>query len=340
MIIDRNDPSGTATNDVVQSMDDETAEIASLLGDPEDLDDTGEEDESSEAEASDENDDAEPEAEEGEEPDEEEGDEDDDQSDDEDAKDLSDVELFLSDGRKVNRKQIEAAFTAERDMKAVLTRKTQEIAEAKRGLESKEQAVTQQLQQYDRVVPFAISVLTNLVPPPATEEEHQNDPITAMAKDRRHSRANADLQALYAEHQKHEQVTQERSTTQWTQSKTALRDALFERRPELRNPAKFSAYENKIADDLELLGLPRSEINNVLDDRHLVIIEEAAAYRRLKAQKPKIAKKTEAAPPVKKPGVRTGQNTGKSNRRAELEKKLRQTGDARYADALFVDLVN
>lgn len=339
MITDRNDPEGIAP-DNVDHMDDETADIASLLGDPDDLGDADEDDESNEAEASDETDDAAPDTEEDEASDDEDGDEEADETDDESEPDLSDVELFLTDGRKVNRKQIEAAFTAERDMKAAFTRKTQEIAESRKALESEAQTVAQQKQQYEQVVPFAMSVLQNMIPPAATDEEHQNDPIGAMAKDRAHSRAMSQLQALHAEHQKHQQVTQQQSGQEWQQSKAQLRDALFARRPDLQDKAKFSEYEEQVAKDLELLGLDRSDLASIVDDRHLQIIEKAAAYDRLKAQKPKLAKKAENAPPVQKPGVRKGQNAGKSGRRAELEKKLRQTGDARYADALFVDLVD
>lgn len=329
-----NDPKGIVTEPTEEQ---DIADIAALLDDP-DLEDAVEaevddgEHEPDEAVA-------ETEETEGEEPEEPEEEADSEQPEEEPA-DQTDVELTLTDGRKVNRKQIEAAFQAERDIKAAFTPKFQEVAAARKELETKEQAIAQQKQFFEQVVPFAQSVLQQVVPPPATEEEHYNDPIGAMAKDRAHQRAVAQLQALQSAHQQEQERTKEQQANAIREGKRQLSEALLSRRADLKSKEAIQAYSTEIEGYLINNGFDRGVIDEIVDDKILQIVEKAAAYDKLKAKAPVAEKKAASAAPVAKPKARQAPQTSAEAKRLGLEKKLRQTGDPKYADALFMDLID
>lgn len=337
-MMDGNDPQGTAPVADEYERSDETADIVALLDDPDDLDDEPEDDDESDAgEVGDEpTDDAEPE--EGEEPEADEADDADD-SDEAEATDLSDVELFLPDGRKVNRKQIEAAFSAERDMKAAFTRKTQEIAEYKRSVDQHAEALTQQKQYLDQIIPYAQELLQTALPEPPNEEDYARDPIGAMAKERAYKRAQEQQGAIHqaVEYRRQEQAQEQQRVLE--QRKHQMHNSLLERHPELAKPQAFQAFESKLADTFTHYGLDPRTLSQLADDRMVRVFEDAMAYRDLKAAKPKVMEKAKTAAPVVKPGVRKT-NDGRTKRRSDLEAKLRRTGDPAYADALFVDLID
>lgn len=330
-----NDPKGIVTELPTEEQD--IADIAALLDDPDledavEAEDGDDEHEPEEAVAETE----ETEVEETEETQEEAGDE----KPEEEPADQTDVELTLSDGRKVNRKQIEAAFQAERDIKAAFTPKFQEVAAARKELDTAKQAIAQQQQFYEQVVPFAQAVLQEQVPPPATEEEHYNDPIGAMAKDRAHQRAVARLNALQSAHQQHQERIREEQATAIREGKRQLSEALLARRSDLKSKEAIQAYSTEIEGYLLNNGFDRGVIDGIVDDKILQIVEKAAAYDKLKAKAPVAEKKAASAAPVAKPKARQAPQTSADAKRRELEKKLRQTGDPRFADALFMDLID
>lgn len=332
-----NDPKGTVSPSTEEQ---DIADIEALLGDP-DLDDAetevsdgDENDPDNEAAGEDELEDLADDSEE----DGEEIADDVDQK--EEAEDQSDVELTLGDGRKVNRKQIEAAFQAERDIKAALTPKFQEVAAIRKELDAEKQAITQQKQLYEQVVPFAQSVLEQMLPQPATEEEHMNDPIGAMAKDRAHQRAVAQLNALQAANQQHTQKAQEQQQAATLQRQREMWAKAAERRADLKSRDGIQKYNLEISNYLLKAGLPEEAISSIDSDTVLQIVEKAMAYDNLKSKAPVVEKKAAKALPVAAPKARQAPQTSRDAQRKQLEKKLRQTGDPRFADALFMDLID
>lgn len=334
MEIDNDPRNGT----VIQTEEQDISDIAALLGDPEmddaepDVGDEGENEPDTEAAEDDGFEDLvdddeveEPEA---------------DAAEEQEAEPQTDVELTLTDGRKVNRKQIEAAFQAERDIKAALTPKFQEVAAIRKELDTEKQVISQQKQMFEQVVPFAQAVLEQMIPQPATEEEHMNDPIGAMAKDRAYQRAQAQLNALQQSQRIAMQQAQEEQQKEVINRQREMWTKAAERRADLRDRKGVQEYNVKLSNYLLGSGFPEESIKSIDNDSILQIVEKAMAYDELKAKAPKVEKKAANAMPVAQPKARQAPQNSRDAQRKTLEKKLRQTGDPRYADALFMDLID
>lgn len=328
-MIDGNDPQGTATDTVLDDEASQTAAIEALLGDPEE--DDAQNNESATGGDEPNGDDNQGDAPEG---------ASDDATTDADAAtgDQSDVTVTLSDGRTLNRKQIEAAVRAEADLKAALTPKFQEAAAMRRQAEQERQAISQQKAVLDQYLPLVTQALTELVGEPATEEDYQRDFIAATAKERAYQRNVAKLQQLQQAQQYQQQTSQAETTQQMREKKIAMRDALFSRRAELKDPAAFQKYESELVQTLVHYGFEPGDEAKIVDDRILRAFEDAARYRAIQANKSKAEVKGTNVPPVAKPGVRQSNNT-RAEVRAKAMSKLRSSGDPALADALLADLV-
>jgi hypothetical protein len=331
MTMDSNDPQGTASE--LEDEASQTAAIEALLDDPtEDDANEGNTEDNAEGDEPNGDDAQDDESEDGSDDDAEDGDE-------ADTSDKSDVAITLADGRTLNRKQIEAAVNAETQIRAAFTPKFQQLAADRREFEAEKQATTQQRQYFDQIIPFALQALAQVVGQPATEAEHQADPFAAAAKDRNYQRNIAQLQQLEEAAQYQQQTHQSQGTQHLRQKKIAMRDALFERRTDLKDAAALKRYEDDLDKTLTAYGFGPGDAGKIMDDRILRAFEDAGRYLAIQSNKSKAQVKQKTVPPVAKPGARQGQNNPRAKVRADAKAKLRSSGNPALADALLVDLV-
>lgn len=81
-------------------------------------------------------------------------------------------------------------------------------------------------------------------------------------------------------------------------------------------------------------GFSEDELSSVIDPRQIRVLADAAAYRKLQAEKQVVAKKVTGKPPVVKPAAKDTKSADRSNY-AEARAKLRKTGDQHIAAALI-----
>jgi hypothetical protein len=84
------------------------------------------------------------------------------------------------------------------------------------------------------------------------------------------------------------------------------------------------------------LGYTEDEMAEVYDPRFVRLAWKAAQFDKIQAGKPAAVAKANAAPPVIKPGVSTGQSAAKESQYKQQREKFRKSGDVRDAAKLLL----
>lgn len=235
----------------------------------------------------------------------------------------------LRDGTEVEIGELKKAYAAQREFEQ---RQQQFQAEA--------QKVAQQQQFFQQVLPQAIALLEQNVPPEPDPELLRTDPISHYEQTVARQNAIAKLNQMQSAQQAHQQQ-QSQTQKQYVQQYVAReREQLIEKMPELKDPAKRQEFGNKFVETAKSYGFRDDEIANAFDHRLVLLARDAAAYRELQAQKPVAEKKTSNASPVVRPGKRVSPSEQASRDRSEKMKRLRETGSADVAAELIADLID
>lgn len=235
----------------------------------------------------------------------------------------------LRDGTEVEIGELKKAYAAQREFEQ---RQQQFHAEA--------QKLAQQQQFFQQVLPQAIALLEQNVPPEPDPELLRTDPISHYEQTVARQNAIAKLnqmQSAQAAHQQQQTQTQQQYVQQYVARE---RQQLIEKMPELKDPAKRQEFGNKFVETAKSYGFRDDEIANAFDHRLVLLARDAAAYRELQAQKPIAERKTSNAAPVVRPGKRVSPSEQAQRERSEKFKRLRETGSADVAAELIADLID
>jgi len=121
------------------------------------------------------------------------------------------------------------------------------------------------------------------------------------------------------------------------QALAAEAQALAAKLPEWRNSEKASAAKQEIIKEMAShYGYTAAEISSLYDHRHLLVLNDAVAYRKLMANKDGKLKQVREAPPVVRPGTASTQtNTKTEFTKARIElRRLGKTGNSHAQSAL------
>ena len=235
----------------------------------------------------------------------------------------------LRDGTEVEIGELNKAYAAQREFEQ---RQQQFNAEA--------QKVAQQQQFFQQVLPQAIALLEQNVPPEPDPELLRTDPISHYEQTIARQQAIGKLQQMQQAQATHQQQ-QSHVQKQYVQQYVAReREQLIEKMPELKDPAKRQEFGNRFVETAKSYGFRDDEIANAFDHRLVLLARDAAAYRELQASKPVAEKKTSNASPVVRPGKRVSPSEQASRERSEKMKQLRETGSPNLAAALIADLID
>jgi len=210
----------------------------------------------------------------------------------------------------------------------------QEVAEARKQVQTFAQSMQQQQQQLDHLIQAAQQGGFTL-PQPPDQTLLQSDPFTYMQQravyDEQMAAYNQNV-AAYQQHQEHQARQQHEEQQSYLQREKA---ALIEALPDLGDPAKGPALAAKMQDAaLNAYGFDQQELAEVTDSRMLRVLHDAARFRELMSQKDKAAKKAEKARPVAKAGAKTDQKSGQARKKRD---RLKQTGSIDDAMGLMLN---
>lgn len=181
------------------------------------------------------------------------------------------------------------------------TKKTQEVAEQRKAVEERAQALEQQqrvmAQTFDKAVEFREAQKR------LTQFEQidwytlaQNDPTQATQLNIAYQQAQRDAQAKYGEWKQAEQQTQQLSEQNRQQMLAKAEQELKTRLPD------FSPkVAEKITKAAKEYGITDQELNALIDPRYVHVLHDAMKWRALQAEKPKAMQKVAEAPKAIKP---------------------------------------
>jgi hypothetical protein len=252
--------------------------------------------------------------------------EDDESEGEEDPKTDDEPKVRLRDGTEVPIAELKKAYGAQR-----------EFEQQKSQWEQKQAQLAQQEQFFQQVLPTIVAAMERQIPAEPDPSLLQSDPIAHYEQTMARQKAIGELQNLQAaqtaEYQRHQQ--------QQTQSMRAYvereKQALIEKIPEAADPAKRAELGKVFFETAQAYGFTDEEVNQTFDHRLVLLARDAAAYRKLQAQKPAVEKKVQNAAPVSKPGKRKSASEQSAQARSERMARLRETGSIDDAAALIAD---
>lgn len=212
------------------------------------------------------------------------------------------------------------------------TKKTQEVAEQRKQVEMFAQAVKAQEQALQQHVALQQAFIKDIAKVESINEQiaqfdqvdwqslSDSDPVQAQKfwiqyQTLQNKRTQAQNE-IAQKQQRLQYETSQRNEMVLAQAKAELLktfpDWNAEKAQELREAGKSYGYTDK-------------ELSAVTDPRTVKLLADAAAYRKLQAEKSSVSKKVQGKPPVVKPGAKDTNAVAKT-RRSEMRQTLKKTG--------------
>jgi len=222
------------------------------------------------------------------------------------------------------------------------TKKTQEVAEQRKAVEAEQQAIIEAKQVRDtyaqRLQAIEQFLTGNEDSPQDLAEMKENDPIGYAVKVAELTEKKEQLAQVRAEQQRLAQ--QQQAEQQQYMAKHVQQEAqkLSQVLPEFSDPTKGEQIRNEIRNYGKSIGFTDQELSQVYDSRHVLTLHKAMMYDKLQKSKPAVSKKVAQAPKMVKAGTKVKQ--GNADIRKKQMNKLKQTGKARDAAALFENFIS
>jgi hypothetical protein len=222
------------------------------------------------------------------------------------------------------------------------TKKTQELAENRKAVEAEARAVQEAKQVRDTYAQRLQAIEQFLTSGQDSQEDlaamKENDPIGYAVKVAELTEKKEQLAQVRAEQQRiaqQQQAEQQQSMAQRVQQEAQKLSQVL---PEFSDPAKGEQLRSEIRNYGKSAGFTDAELSQVYDSRHVLMLHKAMMYDKLQKSKPAVNKKVAQAPKMVKSGTKVKQ--GNADIRKKQMNKLKQTGKARDAAALFENFIS
>lgn len=240
------------------------------------------------------------------------------------------------DGEKVTVAELKKGYLRVQDY----TRKTQQVAETRKVLESELGQIRVERSQYEQLLPALQQQLHQLAnQEPDWELLYQQDPIGAIQEERRwramKQQREEQLAAIEAEQTRLATLRQSEQLKQLEHHLSAERDLLLEKIPKWRDANVAAEERKKVKEYAQKLGFSAEEMDAVTDHRAVVGLYKAMKYDEL------VAKRAQAQPRQSVPAARPGTpGAGKKVSDATRDKqRLAKTGRVQDAAKLIERLL-
>ena len=205
------------------------------------------------------------------------------------------------DGKEVavTRDELLAGYQRQADY----SRKTAEVAEARRAAEAEYQRVAAERQHYATQLDQVAAVLQATLPPRPPIEMRDADPIGYQnAKEDWEIRV-GQLQNVLKERDEAQKLNGRQQELMQQQMLQQARQQLVEMLPEWKRPEVAKAEQPKIAEHLRAIGYADHEIAAAADPRAVLMARESMLYRQLMASRPTVQNRLATAPRMVRPGA-------------------------------------
>ena len=222
------------------------------------------------------------------------------------------------------------------------TKKTQEVAEQRKAVEAEQQAIQEAKQVRDtyaqRLQAIEQFLTGNQDSPEDLAAMKENDPIGYAVKVAELTEKKEQLAQVKAEQDRlaqQQQAEQQQEMAKFVQQEAQKLSQVL---PEFSDPTKGEQIRNEIRNYGKSVGFSDQELANVYDSRHVLMLHKAMQYDKLQKSKPAVTKKVSKAPKMVKSGTKVKE--GNSDIRKKQMNKLKQTGRAADAAALFENFIS
>lgn len=217
------------------------------------------------------------------------------------------------------------------------TKKTQEVAEARKAVESERQKIDEASRLRDQYAE-RLSVIEQMLNQTEKAEDlsalKETDPIGYAVRVAEQAEREKQLTAVRAERQRLAQQQQaeqsERLKAHLASEAAKLRDAI----PEISDEVKGEVVKREIREFAKSIGFSDQELAQVYDSRAVLTLYKAMQYDKLQKGKPQVTKKVNAAPKMLKPGTSTPE-ASESETTKRMRAQLKKSGKKDDAARLF-----
>ena len=211
-------------------------------------------------------------------------------------------------------------------LKADYTRKTMAIAEERKAIESRNAEISQLKQQFSEALQYWAV--------PVQQEPNWQDLASKMSP-QEFNLARANYEARQRHAQQAREYLQSMQSQEHQQALQREQAALLDAVPEWRDEAVRRGAVQDIADAGRGYGFSAEELSGIVDHRMLLVLRDAAAYRKIKADKPVVTKKVAQAPVAMKPGAKPSKAGAVETARQQQRAKLKKSGSVEDAIELL-----
>ena len=221
------------------------------------------------------------------------------------------------------------------------TRKTQEVAEARKAVEAERQKIEEAARLRDTYAQ-RLQVIEQMLSQGEKGEDlaalKESDPIGYAVKIAEQTEREKQLAAVRAEQQRIAQQQQAEQSQRLQAHLQAEALKLQEAIPEMADPAKSQAIKTDIRNYAKKIGFSDEELAQVYDSRAVTALYKAMQFDKLTQGKADAVKKVAQAPRMMRPGTFTPE-ARESSEAKKLRERLRQSGKKGDAARIFERLL-
>ena len=221
------------------------------------------------------------------------------------------------------------------------TRKTQEVAEARKAVEAERQKIEEAARLRDTYAQ-RLQVIEQMLSQGEKGEDlaalKESDPIGYAVKIAEQTEREKQLAAVRAEQQRIAQQQQAEQSQRLQAHLQAEALKLQEAIPEMADPAKGQAIKTDIRNYAKKIGFSDEELAQVYDSRAVTALYKAMQFDKLTQGKADAVKKVAQAPRMMRPGTSTPE-ARESSEGKKLREQLRRSGKKNDAARIFERLL-
>jgi len=205
------------------------------------------------------------------------------------------------------------------------TRKTQQIAEIRRQVESEAEAIRAERSQYAQLLGALESQVQQAAQPNIDWDRlYQEDPIEWVRQKETVRENQAKSQAIQFEQQRLMQISQQEQAQQMQSFLAQQQDELLKVLPDWKDPNKAKKEKELLIDFGQKAGFSTDELKNIFDHRVVNVLRKAALYEQMMGKRQSIKPVVNNGPRPAKPGAAGRVSTTSESTRAK--QRLAKTG--------------
>ena len=205
------------------------------------------------------------------------------------------------------------------------TRKTQQIAEIRRQVESEAEAIRAERSQYAQLLGALESQVQQAAEPNIDWDRlYQEDPIEWVRQKEVMRENQAKSQAIQFEKQRLAEISQQEQAQQMQSYLAQQRDELLKVLPDWKDPNKAKKEKELLIDFGQKAGFSADELKNIFDHRVVNVLRKAALYEQMMSKRQNIKPVTNNGPRPAKPGAAGRVST--TNEATRAKQRLAKSG--------------